>query len=464
VEHKKIAIVILSALLFIGGISYCYASESAYKRAHKAFLASRYEEAIIGYTKYLKQEPHNENAVKTQIELSEAYFKLANKYYDQGDYETAEKLFYSANSEAGDNWVAKCRLKLAERDYKEAQYEKSIEKLNLIGETHCSPELYSSALMLKIKCFYKLNKEQKCLAVCQKLSNISHLELPRGIKTILDKIAIHYIRKADDASSKNKFDEAIQTYSEIDKIPTSYKEELETKRGNVYLMWALTYKDQGDYENAIEVLERAKKNGIVSTKIDQALANNRFSLFVKKGNLAYKYKEWREARGFYKEALEYMPNDQYVKERLAQISKKLKFGTVYDFENGILVKMRGYSLGNSCWLKGEENAGKFSRYYNSPGGISIVEVISEGSSKNAAILSFTILMAPSYFSAYQDVYDLFSFLADATGGNIPIGSVSRFIVNNINTNGIKTKWFGNFKIMVNSDTSLGTLEFVVMVE
>jgi len=125
-EHKKISIVVLSALIFIGGISYCYASESVYERAHKAFLASRYEEAIIGYTKHLKQEPHNENAVKAQIELSEAYFKLANKYYDQGDYETARKLYYSANTAEGDKKVTECVYKLAQLHYNKGDYEAAI--------------------------------------------------------------------------------------------------------------------------------------------------------------------------------------------------------------------------------------------------------------------------------------------------------------------------------------------------
>lgn len=427
----------------------CVSTVDFYEKGHRALVRNDYEQAIVNYQRFLETNPKDERKIKAEIEVGKAYLNSGKRYYEQGNYQMAEKLFYSANTEEGDNWIAKCKLKLAEMDYSKAQYEKSIERLNLITKAYCSSEVYSLALVLKIKSLHKLNREQECLEVCRELVKVYRLKLPEEIKTILDEIAMHYIDKGDDLLNEGKFKEAIQTWSEFDLIPTSYKTKLETNKENAYLMWALTYKNQGDYEQAIDVLQGAQRKGITSAKIEQSLSSNRFLLSVKKGDLAYENREWVEARDYYEKALEYNPNSRRIKQKLAQIAKKLKFGTVYDFENGILVRTSGYHLKRSWWIKQGEYAGKFARQYNSPEGEgAIVSFISEFSSKNSIILSFTILMVPGYFSTYQDVLDLLSFLADATDGNIPIKNVSRFITNSISANKTRTKWFGNFMIEV----------------
>jgi tetratricopeptide (TPR) repeat protein len=423
----------------------CATTFNHYRYGQEAFANHNYEQAIMSYSRFLETDPQDERKILAEIELSKAYFNLGELYYSQGDYQTAKQLFYSANTDDGDKWIANCELRLAELDFSNGQYEEAIERLDLVINSHYNSEVLSLALFLKIEALWKLNKEYACLDVCRELNLIIDLDLPEATKEIIDQIALEHLEKGDTFLQQREFESAIEVYSAVDEIPSSYKQTIKDREKKSYLDWALDYEERMELEVAINILERAENRGFKSKEIDQAIANNKFLLLIKKGDLAYETQEWQDAKDYYSQALKYNSKNSKLQERLTELSERLKFINVYDFENGNLVKKAGYRFVNSFW-----DEGNFIHQYESPRKRTFIEVTSDNDSKNSLILSFSMLILVSDLSNYFDEFEWNAFFSDATRGAVSLKTVSDFIINTINRNETSTKLFANYKITVSS--------------
>jgi len=174
-------------------------------------------------------------------------------------------------------------------------------------------------LKMKIE-FENLQNEKECLDTYKDLvRKCPDSELISESQVFADKIAPDYIGKGDSLLSQKEFEKALELYSSFDNVPNSYSGKFKAKKANAYIKWAVSYRTEGELEKAIQVLEEAKRNGLETPRIEALLTKTKISSFLRKGDEAFKEKDWSNASTYYTKVLELDEKNKKAQQKLKDI-------------------------------------------------------------------------------------------------------------------------------------------------
>jgi tetratricopeptide (TPR) repeat protein len=167
---------------------------------------------------------------------------------------------------------------------------------------------YAEALM-------KDGKADEALAVLRRAAK----EIPTaGFET---RQADLYIRPAQELSEAGKWEEALAAYNAgLGKVDAKAKARLKDARVGLFLNWANSHAEKGEFEKALEVLGKGAK---LEPK-DSRIRNNTVATYDAWANTYMEKKDWAGALKVYEKGLAHLPGDSHLKNNLAYCQQEAK--------------------------------------------------------------------------------------------------------------------------------------------
>jgi tetratricopeptide (TPR) repeat protein len=277
----------------------------ALKKGDDAFKARDWKTARAGYTEALTYKP-NESYPKDQIakiDLEEKNADLEKKYtqlilladgqFNKAEYLTAKTTYEDALKLKPGEKYPKDQLALIEKKLKElddqkniqAKYDAAVKKGDdqfKSGDFNAAITSYTEAKNLKPQEKYPPDQIALCQNKLKELANLKDLQAKYDAA----------IKKGDENFNKRDWKVSRAAYTE-----------------------ALSYKPAEKYpKDQLALIDKEEK-----LDKDKQELESKYLIALKKGDDAFKARDWKTARAGYTEALTYKPNESYPKDQISKI-------------------------------------------------------------------------------------------------------------------------------------------------
>jgi predicted Zn-dependent protease len=260
----------------------CSSLTAGFEQGHRLYEAGKYAEAIPELLEFVQKAKPDENWPQAHKELSDAYKRLGNQYYQQKDFPMAVALYYSANTDKADQLILETRYSWALALREREESDSAIQQITKVLSAHPSSALRDKSLLLRMEIeLYDLEDEDATLNTYQEISSSAGYSIKQKALTMIKGLANNYVKKADDFYNSGKYDEALTIYYQvIDWVP-SLESSLESKILEARKASLVSRGDKAaranDWESAEELYYSALKmdpyNSSLSGKLRNAIRN-----------------------------------------------------------------------------------------------------------------------------------------------------------------------------------------------
>ena len=341
-------------------------------KGDQSFNAKSYQDAKTSYMRALDLKP--DEGVKAKIKQCDEFIKktedaaaqkakydaavkAADDLFAQKNYKSAMEKYQEALSIIEDDYpkgrISECKQKL-EEIASAAEKEEKFQKLIAEGDAAYGNKEYQNALS-KFKEAIAIKPDA---GITKKINEITVLIEQQNQNAELMERYNKKIQEADAAFQEKEWEAARDLYTQainikddqyprdrIKKIEENMKAESEAEIEAQYqkiITKADGLRDQGQYDEAINYYQRAQKfksddpypqeqiDAITKIRDDKARAEEEarkreeaYANFIKKADEAYNAKNWAVALENYKNAIDTKPDQQYPKDRVAEIQSKV---------------------------------------------------------------------------------------------------------------------------------------------
>jgi tetratricopeptide (TPR) repeat protein len=305
-------------ILFVAVLSgSCLTNE--YEYANTNFHNENYKKAIKHYTNFIRYTPEESPMVaRAKLERSECYFYLGKRYFEQEDYNTAQKLFYFANSDIGDEYLAQSYYYIAQHQVAQHQVEDALNYLGQIGKEHSNTEVADEAVCYSIKILtnYSKDYDKAWWNYKRLLAAYPNSDCIPGARRTVEKFCDMFIEKGARLEANGQYEAALHQYRELLNTKTKYEDLAREKAQDLFLNVGYQYFQKGVYDSAFVYYDNAEALG--STEARQYKLNLA-DKFYELGKAAYDNWDFEKAKPYLKKAQDVNPDMEGVAPLLAGI-------------------------------------------------------------------------------------------------------------------------------------------------